>query len=86
MSERLVASQSVTVDRALLDVSISQPADEQFWPVDVRHPVGPTATRTALNSDDNFLCHLIRSAVAGEGSASESLARLGNRQFSPPIW
>jgi hypothetical protein len=86
VSEKLVASRGVTVDRRLLGVSISQHADDQFWQVDVRHPVGPTATRTALDGDDNYLCHLIRSAVAGEGSAWESLARMGNRQFSPPIW
>ena len=86
VSEKLVASRGVTVDRQQLDVSISQHADEQFWRVEVRHPVGATSTRTAVDSDDNFLCHLIRSAVAGEGSAWESLARVGHRRFSPPIW
>ena len=86
VGEKLVASREVTVDRRQLDVSISQHADEQFWRVDVRHPVGATSTRTVLDSDDNFLCHLIRSAVAGEGSAWESLARVGHRHFSPPIW
>ncbi|MGA3219057.1 MAG: hypothetical protein ABSE77_08275 [Acidimicrobiales bacterium] len=86
VGEKLVASRGVTVDRQHLDVSISQHADEQFWRVEVRHPVGPTSTRTALDGDDNFLCHLIRSAVAGEGSAWESLARLGHRHFSPPTW
>jgi hypothetical protein len=86
VSERLVASRGVTVDRRPLDVLISRHAEEQFWQVDVHHPAGRTATRTALDSDDNFFCHLVRSAVAGERSAWESLARMGNRQFSPPIW
>jgi hypothetical protein len=34
------------------------------------------------HSDEQF----ITSAVAGEGSAWESLARVGHRHFSPPIW
>jgi len=86
VGEKLVASRAVTVDRRQLDVLISRHSDEEFWRVDVRHPVGPTSTRTALDGDDNYLCHLITSAVAGEGSAWESLARVGHRHFSPPTW
>ena len=86
VGEKLVASRGVTVERQQLDVTISRHVDEQFWRVDVHHPVGPISTRTAVDDDDNFLCHLISSAVAGEGAAWESLARVGNRHFSPPIW
>lgn len=87
MSEKLVASRGVTVNSQLFDVSISQHADEQFWRVDVRHPVGCSrATGTALDSDDNFLYYLIKSAVAGETSAWESLARWGHRRLHQPVW
>jgi hypothetical protein len=86
MSEKLVASRGVTVNRQQLDVLISQHADERFWRVDVRHPVGSSTTGTALDGDDNFLCHLIKSAVAGEGAAWESLARWGHRRINRPNW
>jgi hypothetical protein len=86
VSEKLVASRGVTVNSQLFDVAISQHADEQFWRVDVRHPVGPSATGTALDGDDNFLCYLIKSAVAGETSAWESLARWGHRRLHQPLW
>jgi hypothetical protein len=86
VGEKLVASRGVTVNRQELDVSISQHADEQFWRVDVRHPVGSHATGTALDGDDNFLCYLIKSAVAGEPHAWESLARWGHRRLNRPGW
>jgi hypothetical protein len=86
VSEKLVASRGVTVNSQQLDVLISQHADEQFWRVDVRYPVGSSATGTALDGDDNFLCYLIKSAVAGETSAWESLARWGQRCMNPPVW
>jgi hypothetical protein len=86
VGEKLVASRGVTVNRQRLDVSISQHADEQFWRVDVRHPVGSTTTGTALDGDDNFLCYLIKSAVAGEYTAWESLARWGHRRINRPGW
>jgi hypothetical protein len=87
VSEKLVASRGVTVNSQLFDVSISQHADEQFWRVDVRHPVGCSrATGTALDSDDNFLYYLIKSAVAGETSAWESLARWGHQRLHQPVW
>jgi len=86
VSEKLVASRGVTVNSQCLDVSISQHVDEQFWRVDVRHPVGSSATGTALDSDDNFLYYLIKSAVAGESSAWESLARWGHRRLDQPVW
>lgn len=86
MSEKLVATRGVTVNRQQLDVSISQHSDEAFWRVDVRHPFGSSATGTALDGDDNFLCYLIKSAVAGEGSAWESLARWGHRRINRQGW
>ena len=86
MSERLVASRGVTVNHQDLEVSISQHTDEQFWRVAVRHPVGSSATGTAIDSDDNFLYHLIQSAVAGERSAWESLARWGHRRIDRSVW
>ncbi len=86
MSEKLVASRDVTVNSQVFDVSISQHTDEQFWRVDVRRPVGSSATGTALDSDDNFLYYLIKSAVAGETSAWESLARWGHQRLDQPAW
>jgi hypothetical protein len=86
VSEELVASRGVTVNSQRFDVSISQHASERFWRVDVRHPVGSRATGTAINSDDNFLYYLIKSAVAGETTAWESLARWGHRRLRQPAW
>lgn len=85
MNEQFVASRGVTVNRQQLDVSISQHVEEQFWRVDVRHPVGSATTGTAVDGDD-FFCHLIKSAVAGEGSAWESLAHWGSRRLNRPGW
>ena len=86
MSEKLVASRGVTVNSQFFDVSISQHADERFWRVDVRRPVGSSATGTALDNDDNLLYYLIKSAVAGETSAWESLARWGHQRLHQPAW
>jgi hypothetical protein len=86
MSEKLVASRGVTVNRQELAVSISQHSDEQFWRVQVRHPVGLGATGTVLDSDDDYFCGLVRSAVAGEGSAWESLAHWGSRRINRSGW
>jgi hypothetical protein len=86
VTEVLVASRGVTVNRQQLDVSISRHPAEEFWRVDVRHPVGSSATGTALDSDDNFLSYLVKSAVAGEGSAWESLAQWGQRRINRPGW
>lgn len=86
MSERLVATRGVQVNRQVLDVSISRHVDEQFWRVDVRHPIGSATTGTALEGDDNFMCHLIESAVAGEGTAWDSLAHWGHRRLTRPGW
>ncbi|HTW10844.1 MAG TPA: hypothetical protein VME46_25315 [Acidimicrobiales bacterium] len=85
MSEQLVASRGVMVNRQQLDVRISQHPDERFWRVDVRHPAGSATTGTTLD-DDNFLCRLILSAVAGEGYAWESLAHWGHRRINHSIW
>ena len=86
LGEKLVASRGARVDRQLLDVRISRHADEHFWRVDVSHPVGRAATGTALDGDENFLSRLASSAVAGEGSAWEDLARWGHRRLSRPGW
>ncbi|MGC8627756.1 MAG: hypothetical protein ACP5VR_09440 [Acidimicrobiales bacterium] len=86
MGEELVARRGVTVNDQELEVSISQHLDEHFWRVAVRHPCGVCTTGTAVNIDDNFLYHLCRSAVAGERSAWESLARWGHRRFSRSVW
>ena len=86
MTEKLVASRGVMVNRQRLHVSISQHLDEQFWRVDVRHPVGSSTTGTALDADDNFFCYLIKSAVAGEGSAWDSLAHWGHRRINRCGW
>jgi hypothetical protein len=86
VSEKLVARRGVTVNHQELEVSISQHTDEHFWRVAVRHPVGSSTTGTAISSDDNFLHHLCQSAVAGERSAWESLARWGHRRISRSIW
>ena len=85
MSEQLVASRGVVVNRQELDVSISQHTAERFWRVDVRHPMGSATTGTTLDGD-NFMCDLIRSAVAGEGQAWESLAHWGHRRINRPVW
>lgn len=74
------------INHQRVDVVISQHADERFWRVDVRHPIGSATTGTALDGDDNFLCHLINSAVAGEGHAWESLAHWGHRRINRPVW
>jgi hypothetical protein len=86
VSERLVASRGVNVNRQMLDVSMSGHADEQSWRVDVRHPVGSATTGTALEGDDNFMCHLIELAVAGAGTAWESLAHGGRCSLTRPGW
>lgn len=86
MNEELVASRGVKVGSQPLDVSISRHAAEQFWRMDVRHPVGASTTGSALEGDDSFLCHLVETAVAGEGTAWESLARWGHRRLTRPGW
>jgi len=84
MGEVRIASRQVTVNRQRLDVVISQHPAELFWRVDVSHPMGSSATGTALDADDNFLCRLARSAVAGEAPAWESLAHWGHRRINRP--
>lgn len=86
VTEKLVASRGVMVNRQRLDVSISQHLDEQFWRVDVRHPGGSSTTSTALDGDDNFFCYLVKSAMAGEGSAWDSLAHWGQRRINRTGW
>jgi len=86
LSEKLVARKGVTVNHQELEVSVSRHPGERFWRVAVRHPVGPSATGTAITSDDYFLHHLCQSALGGESSAWESLARWGHRRMNHPLW
>ena len=68
-----------------MDGAISQHAGAQGCRAGVRHHAGSSATGTALDSDDNFLRYQIKSAVACEGSAWESLAPWGQRWLNPLV-
>ncbi len=78
--EMIVAEREVTIDwRHTLSVRISEDQGEGFWRVEVTNPVTHRhMSSTTVGGGDNFVWHLIQSAVDGDVGAWHQLASWGH--------
>ena len=81
-----MAQQDVVIrGRHVMNVRISEHADEGFWRLDVANPAARRATMTTTVSEaDSFLMHLISDAVGGQAAAWRGLAEWGQDNLSRP--